>query len=127
LEFFRIVNRSITEEQLKEKLALESLEDFSNHMFPIGEPIDGKLEIGGLWGEFTLCRNEIKGGLRFHLEECPNALAWTVTTGYPPAREAIVLHLTINRQRKQQEFVDEIDEFLDDHASCLEIFLGGKD
>jgi len=72
-------------------------------------------------------QRKIKGGLRFYLEECPNALAWTVTTGYPPAREAVVLHLTINRQRKQPQFVDEINEFLDDHASCLETFLNDED
>ncbi len=127
MEFFRIVNRSIKEEELKKKLTLESLEDYSSYLFPIGELTDGKLGVGGIWGEFTLCRNEIKGGLRFYLEECPNALAWTVTTGYPPVREAVVLHLTINRQRKQQIFIDEINEFLDDHSKSLDVFLNDED
>jgi hypothetical protein len=40
--------------------------------------------------------------------DCPNALAWTVTTGYPPARDKLVVHLTINRERKQDEFLEEI-------------------
>jgi hypothetical protein len=41
-------------------------------------------------------------------------LAWTITTGYPPAREKIIVHLTINRERKQEEFVEEIQLFLED-------------
>ena len=60
------------------------------------------------------CRDEIMGGVRFSMLDCPNALAWTVTSGYPPARESVVIHLTINRERKQQEFVDEIHQFMDD-------------
>jgi hypothetical protein len=62
---------------------------------------------------------EIKGGVRFSLLECPNALCWTITTGYPPDRNSIIIHLTINRTKKQEEFIDEINEFLDDMSSKL--------
>jgi len=35
-------------------------------------------------------------------------------------REKAVIHLTINRTRKQDEFVEEIHQFLDDLAEGLE-------
>jgi len=119
MEFFRIIEVKTTESHILNKLNLIDLEMMSNEFFPLDEPTETKANIGGIWGEFTLSRYIIKGGLRFALDECPNALAWTVTTGYPPDRDAIVVHLTINRQRKQQEFIDEINIFLDDHSTCL--------
>lgn len=120
MEFFKIIERKTTENQIQELLTLSSLDKMTNLLFIIGDQNEVQAEIGGLWGEFTLTRSEIKGGLRFALKECPNALAWTVTTGYPPAREAIVMHLTINRHQKQQEFLEEIAEFMEDHGDCLQ-------
>lgn len=123
MEFFKIVDTTTTENRIQEKLTLKNLENYSTEIFNLEEPGEESSFIGGLWGEFTLTRQKIKGGVRFALAECPNALCWTVTTGYPPKREAVVVHLTINRVQKQAEFIDEINEFLDDHCSCLGSFL----
>jgi len=125
MEFFKIVAVNISEEALVEKLQLEHLGHFSNELFNLKDPGAEAVSIGGIWGEFTLRRSVIKGGLRFDLQECPNALCWTVTAGYPPARDEVVLHLTINRQQKQPEFLEEIEDFLSDHQSCLEEYLVG--
>jgi hypothetical protein len=73
-----------------------------------------------MWGEFILRRDKIKGGVRFSMLDCPNALAWTITTGFPPEREKAMIHLTINRTRKPDEFVEEIHHFLDDLVRGLE-------
>ena len=62
-------------------------------------------------------------GIRFSLLECPNALCWTITTGYPPDSESIIIHLTINRQEKNEEFIEEISEFLDDLCVNLKHFF----
>ena len=67
-----------------------------------------------LWGEFVISYDKINGGIRFTLVDCPNALSWTITTGYPPERNKIVLHATINRTQKPDEFIEEIIEFLDE-------------
>lgn len=123
MEFFKIINISVTQQQLTELLAFNNLENLSSQIFPIAEPQNKQVEIGSLWGEFSLFRNEIKGGVRFSLMECPNALTWTVTTGYEPAPEGIVIHLTINRNEISQEFLEEIEEFLNDQADCLSRFL----
>ena len=119
MEFFRIVNVITSEDEIQKRLILANLEAISTEIFVIGNQGIYDAEIGGIWGEFTLTRSEIKGGLRFALLECPNALTWTVTTGYPPNRDSIVIHLTINRKQKAPSFIEEINEFLDDHCDCL--------
>jgi len=43
----------------------------------LDKPSEKEANIGGIWGEFTLSRSKIKGGIRFSLIECPNALYWT--------------------------------------------------
>ena len=122
MEYFKIVDVESPEKVIHEKLTLGKLELFCESVFPLdnGEDI---CSIGGMWGEFTLRRDKIMGGVRFSMLDCPNALAWTVTTGYPPAREKVVIHLTINRERKQEEFVEEIHEFLKDLQAGLQSFL----
>ena len=63
--------------------------------------------------------DKIKGGVRFTLIDCPNALSWTITTGFPPERNKIILHATINRTQKPDEFIEEVDEFLDEWDTGL--------
>lgn len=123
MEFFRIVDIQLSEEVIQEQIILKDIENFSNQIFLLGDPDDSELSIGSIWGEFTLVRQTIKGGVRFALKECPNALTWTLTTGYPPKRDAVIIHLTINRERKDQQFVDEILEFLDDHSHTLKMYF----
>lgn len=113
MEFFRIVDISTTEKTIQEELTLVKLEEFCKSIFPLEDNPEVSLT-GGVWGEFTLRRDPIMGGIRFSMMDCPNALAWTITTGYPPARDKVVIHLTINRERKQKEFVEEINSFLED-------------
>ena len=123
MEFFKIIDISTSQEQLTELLTFKNLESLSSQLFPIAEPENSQVQIGGLWGEFSLFRHEIKGGVRFALLECPNALTWTITTGYEPAPESIVIHLTINRKEITPDFLEEIEEFLDDHVECLVKFF----
>lgn len=119
MEFFRIVKVKVQESDIQKTLTLSNLDSMSNEIFVIGDQTKEKASIGGVWGEFTLTRSEIKGGLRFALSECPNALCWTITTGFPPDPDAIIIHLTLNRQQKDSSFIEEIEEFLDDHKDCL--------
>jgi hypothetical protein len=114
MEFFRTIEQSISEQFLTKKLNLKQLEAFSNQMFILGEANNDIAKIGTIWGEFTLIRTEIKGGLRFALKECPNALTWTTTTNLQPNPNQIVIHLTINRKKQSAEFIEEINAFLDD-------------
>jgi hypothetical protein len=119
MEFFRTIEQSISEQFLTKKLNLKQLEAFSNQMFILGEANNDIAKIGTIWGEFTLIRTEIKGGLRFALKECPNALTWTTTTNLQPNPNQIVIHLTINRKKQSAEFIEEINAFLDDLKQCI--------
>ena len=124
MEYFKIVDVNSSEKDIQKKLSLANLEQFCESIFTLdkGEDI---CPIGGMWGEFTLRRDQIMGGVRFSMLDCPNALAWTITTGYPPAREKVVIHLTINRERKQKEFEEEIRLFMEDLQKGLQSFLIG--
>ena len=122
MEFFKIVDVRTTEKAIQEKLTLGNLEEFCESIFPLEDHPEVCLT-GGMWGEFTVRRDKVMGGLRFSMLNCPNALAWTITTGYPPAREKVVIHLTINRERKQEEFVEEIQLFLEDLSNGIASFF----
>jgi len=123
MEYFRIINLKSTEQNIQNRLTLSNLNVLSTEIFNLGEPSEKESNIGGIWGEFTLSRSKIKGGIRFSLIECPNALCWTITTGYAPDPESIIIHLTINRQEKNEEFIEEITEFLDDICVNLQHFF----
>ena len=123
MEFFKVIDTRASEQELRDKLSLRNLEKYCLSIFPLEEGTNIS-KIGGMWGEFILQRNEIMGGVRFSMLDCPNALAWTITTGYPPARDSLVVHLTINRTQKQVEFVEEINLFLDDIENGLKQFFG---
>lgn len=122
MEFFQVVDVSTSEEAIQENLTLGNLEAFCESIFPLDENPEACLT-GGMWGEFTVRRDLIMGGVRFSMLNCPNALAWTITTGYPPARDKVVIHLTINRERKQEEFVNELHLFLEDFKNGISSYF----
>lgn len=113
MEFFRIINKQVTESDLQKNITPETLENFTETMFKIEDNNPNFIGVT-LWGEFEISYSKINGGVRFALVSCPNALAWTITTGFPPARNKIVLHCTINRTQKPDVFVEEIKDFLDE-------------
>ena len=113
MEFFRIIDKQTTEEFIQEKVTPKNLENFTESMFFL-ENSDTNFKGATLWGEFNISYDTINGGVRFTLLDCPNALSWTITTGFPPEKTKIILHCTINRTQKPQEFIEEIDEFLNE-------------
>jgi len=77
------------------------------------------MNVRTIWGRFSLSRQLINSGVGFVLKECPNALNRLATNRYPLERDAFVMHLKINKKKKQQKFIKEITEFMEDHYSCL--------
>ena len=113
MEFFRIIDKQVTEEIIQENINPQTLEKFTESMFFLEEN-NNHFKGGTLWGEFNISYDKINGGIRFTLLNCPNALSWTITTGFPPERNKIIIHSTINRTQKPTEFIEEIDEFLNE-------------
>ena len=113
MEFFKILDRQVSEKIIKDKINPKSVENFTESMLYL-EDSDTNFKGLTLWGEFLISYDKIKGGVRFTLLDCPNGLSWTITTGFPPERTKIVLHCTINRTQKPDEFLEEIHEFMDE-------------
>ena len=118
MEYFRIIDKQVTEKIIQANINPKNLEDFTESMFFL-EDLNTNFLGGTPWGEFTISYDKINGGVRFTLLDCPNALSWTITTGFPPEREKIVMHCTINRTQKSEEFVGEIQEFMDEWETGL--------
>lgn len=78
-------------------------------------------EIFCVWGAFRINREDIRGGVRFTLPTCANVLQWTVTTELPPDPRQTVIHLTINRPEQDPDFVESIQQFVDDWKAGLEL------
>lgn len=113
MEYFRIIDKQTSQELIQEKINPKSVDNFTESMMFL-EDSNNYFKGLTLWGEFVISYDKINGGIRFTLVDCPNALSWTITTGYPPERNKIVLHATINRTQKPDEFIEEIIEFLDE-------------
>lgn len=123
MEFNRSLAVHIQPDQLQKMLMLEEIEHWSSVFFAL-QPVQGDVvQIGGLWGEFTLQRTAVRGGVRFTLIECPNALTWSVTTDHPPKKDAVHVHLTINRAEINHEFKEELEDFMEDHVGMLSAYL----
>lgn len=118
MELFRELDLSTSEKQLQELLTISKLEDICPTTVVFGAN-DSVAETGSNWGEFRIRRDEITGGVRFSMLNCPNALAWTITTGYPPSPEKVLIHATLNRTEKNPEFINELNEFLDDWSDGI--------
>ncbi len=125
MEFFKIVDIETTQDWIQENIHPDNLDKITETNFVILKKGQDAL-IGTLWGEFKLSYDKINGGVRFALTSCPNALAWTITTGFPPERGKLIIHATINRTQKQQEFIDEINDFLEDWETGLMKFYKEK-
>ncbi len=118
MEFFKIINKQSSEEIIQEKITPDTLEKFTESMFLI-ENFESDFSGGTLWGEFLMSYNKINGGVRFALLDCPNALQWTITTGFLPERNKIVLHATINQTQKSTEFLEEVEDFMNEWKAGL--------
>ena len=112
MEFFARLRARGDADALQERLTIASLADHCALIDRVLET-DGEVErIWCLWGEFAVRREPIRGGVRFSLPNCPNALAWTITTELPPTPDELVVHCTINRADHDPDFVESIEAFV---------------
>lgn len=122
MEFYRKIDRKSNEIQLQDLIRPNNVETFTETMLFL-EAQSSYFKGVTLWGDFNISYHKIKGGVRFCLLDCPNALSWTITTGLAPEEAIIVLHLTINRTEKPKEFIEEIHEFLDEWEAGLNSYF----
>lgn len=120
MEFFEFANVLTTEAALRENLIINALPLYCEAVEAVDEAEEpGRVIYFRHWGRFHIKREEVMGGVRFFVPDCPNALAWTITTGYPPHPEIIVLHTTINRTEHDPDFIFATRELLTSLKSGL--------
>ena len=125
MEFFRELPVETDQDSLRKVLSLSALPELCGEIGEVHD-IDGdSAQIECLWGSFAVQRLPIRGGVRFALPTCPNALAWTVTAGLPPEPDHVVLHATINRRAHDPDFIESIEDFLDSWVEGLAGALQG--
>ena len=122
MEFFATVAEAWTEDRLVDALTIGNLPARCASITEVVNLIsDDEGILYTVWGEFRVLRSRIRGGLRFWMPHCPNAAAWTITTGLPPDPTATVVHCTINRQDHDADFIDSLHDFVDDWRAGLTV------
>ena len=76
-------------------------------------------EIYCVWGEFKVHRGLIRQGVRFTLPNCRNAVQWTITTATDDPG-CLSIHSTIDQPQHDPDFVDSLQQFVDDWKQGLE-------
>jgi hypothetical protein len=123
MEFFAVVEKAISAEELQARLVISSLPQFCASISQLLSHDGDRGAVYCVWGQFVVNREPIRGGVRFTLPKCPNALAWTVTTGLPPSPQSTVVHCTINRTTHDPDFIASIEKFMADWRCGLEAAL----
>lgn len=123
MEFFAVVRMSAEARMLDQQLTINRLPHWCASIDTVLESSGESGRIYCVWGEFVVHREIILGGVRFTLPGCPNALAWTITTDSPPDPSAVIIHCTINRREHDPEFIETIEQFVDDWRQGLEANL----
>lgn len=120
MEFFAVVHIETTPETLQ-KLTVRKLNQYCSDIDKVLHiENDNSADVYCVWGEFTVHRQVINGGVRFSLPNCPNALAWTITTGFEPEPNEVVIHGTINRTEHDADFIESIQLFIQSWKVGLE-------
>lgn len=126
MEFFEIASASLTPELIRERVTIDALPDYCDEIDVLDEPEDlGRVVYFLQWGRYHIRRDLVMGGVRFWVPDCPNALAWTVTTGYPPSPDKVMLHATFNRPDHEPEFIEATKALLAAFKQGLERGAGG--
>jgi hypothetical protein len=120
VEFFAIADIAVDQDSLQ-TLTVETLPQYCTDISKVLSVEDeNNADVYSVWGEFKVQRQLIKGGVRFSLPGCPNALAWTITTGFEPAPDKAVIHCTINRTSHDEDFIESIESFVNVWKDGLE-------
>ena len=119
MEFFReIETGDIDIGKLQGMLTIARLTELCASIDKVLQDNGNDGEIYCIWGQFIVHRENLKQGVRFTLPFCPNAFAWTV--GYNKNINKLVIHSTIDRKEHDQDFIDTINQFMDDWQEGLE-------
>ena len=104
----------MNENSLKQLLTIERLPQLCHSINNVISDEKDSGVIYCVWGEHEVNREAIKHGVRFSMPECPNALAWSVTTKEQAGNYKTVIHCTTDTTEHDEDFIESIREFVSD-------------
>ena len=121
MEFFAFADVAWDEDRIRRVLSMDSLDKYCDSIENVIEVCEetGWGRYFTIWGEFELQRIAIRGGYRFVMPKCPNALTWSITTGFPPHPAQVTIHSTINRPDHDPDFVETLVDFTNEWGGGL--------
>lgn len=114
MEFFASLNSAATEQDLQKQLRIETLVQFCGSIYEVLSCTEDRGEISMLWGSFEVQCAPIRGGVRFSLPGCLNAVTWTITVSPDEGLEEVTVHCTINRRQQDADFIESLEDFTRD-------------
>ncbi len=119
MEFFASLTSAATEQDLQQQLRIETLAQFCASIYEVMSYADDRGEISMLWGLFEVQRQSIRGGVRFSLPGCLNAVSWTITINTDDSLGEVTVHCTINRKQHDADFIESLEDFIQDWRKGL--------
>ena len=120
MEFYATTAITASAADLQRRLTISELPHWCASIEKVLSDAVSSGEIFCVWGTFVTRREELNGGVRFSLPGCPNAMQWTVTTGQQPDPQHVVIHSTINSTVLDLDFVESLQQFVNDWKAGLE-------
>lgn len=120
MEFFALADVRMDQAAIRDSIKLETLPELCASFESVDQPHLNEADAYSVWGRFHIHSLPIEGGVRFSMTDCPNGLTWSITTGFPPAPERVVVHAAINRIEHDPEFIDSLNEFVQQWKDGLE-------
>ena len=119
MEFYAVARIEMSPMTVQRAIHVSNLAEMCDSIDKVLSHSADRGEIYCIWGEFKVYRELIRQGVRFSLPGCPNALQWTITSAIDEPG-CVRVHCSIDRPQHDPDFVDSIQQFVDDWKQGLE-------
>lgn len=120
MEFFTAASMPFSANELQRYLRIDSLPLWCASIDTVLSHQGERGRIYCSWGEFAIHQEILRDGVRFSLPGCPNALQWTITADGDKQAGRVVVHCTINQSRADPDFIESLEQFVQDWETGLE-------
>jgi hypothetical protein len=118
MEFFAVAQTEMSPLVIQRAVDIARLPELCASIDSVMSQQGERGEIYCSWGQFKVHRELIRQGVRFSLPGCPNALQWTITSD--GTDNQVRVHVTIDRDRHDEDFVASLAQFVEHWKNGLE-------
>ena len=119
MELYARAQVRIPEGDLQRYIDVNNLPEWCNAIEEVLETHGSRGEIRTAWGEASIHRELISGGVRFSCPNNPDAMQWSITADKAKPSEVLV-HLTTNREQHSSEDQEHMELLVADWRAGLE-------